>query len=234
MVRSRIKQACAAAARDPAEVTLIGACKKQPVERIAATVAAGLRHLGANYVQEAREAQQRLAELLDGTHPSDGVEPCRWHLIGHLQRNKAAAAVELFHQIDSVDSPALVEALGRRSEGAQCELDICLQVNLSGEGSKSGVDRRDLSSLLAACGAWPRLHVIGLMTMPAPDPDPAAAAGPFAQLRELRDTLSTQRGGESLRHLNMGMSEDLEVAIAEGATLVRVGRDLFGERPAPQ
>lgn len=223
-IRARIEAACQRAGRDPAEVTIVGACKRQPVERIAATVMAGVGELGENYVQAARDVRPAVEALLVGR----GVAPPRWRMIGHLQRNKARLAVEVFDAIDTVDRPALARELDKRAAGRTAPLDVCLQIDLSGEAQKSGAAPEDAGALLAACAACPRLRVVGLMTMP--EADPARARKAFARLRALRDTLRDAPGGESLRELSMGMSGDYEVAVEEGATRVRIGTALFGER----
>lgn len=225
-VRSRIDAACRRAGRDPAAVTLVGACKRQPAERIAAAVIAGVTELGENYVQGARDSAREVATLL--AHA--GVEAPRWRMIGHLQRNKAKLAVDLFAAIDTVDRDALAIELDRRAAERERRLEVCLQIDLSGEPGKSGIPPERAADLLAACAPLAQLRVVGLMTMPAAEPDRARAA--FARLRALRDTLRHAPGGESLVDLNMGMSGDFEIAIEEGATLIRVGTALFGERRA--
>ncbi len=230
-IRSRIERACATAGRNPAEVSLVGACKRQPADRIAALVCAGLSELGENYVQSAITTQAELgAHLRDHFGEASAPTP-RWRMIGHLQRNKAAQAVETFGAVDSVDSARLARALATRAREAGTVLDICLQVNLSGEKSKSGCAEEEVGGLFAACAELSELRVVGLMTLPAPGSGPEDARPAFARLRALRDTLSREPGGADLHHLNMGMSRDLEIAIEEGSTLVRVGTDLFGERP---
>ncbi|MBW2282594.1 MAG: YggS family pyridoxal phosphate-dependent enzyme [Deltaproteobacteria bacterium] len=231
-VQARIRAACERAERDPAELTLVGACKRQPLERIAAAVCAGVTSLGENYVQEARAKQNALTDLLARHCAPDTAPNPEWRLIGHLQRNKARHAVTLFCAVDSVDRPELARELDKRAGAAGTRIDLCLQVNLSGEASKSGTREADLPELLAACEGLEHVRVIGLMTMPAPSADPEVGRGTFARLRALRDTLSREPGGAGLTALNMGMSGDFEVAIEEGATLVRIGSALFGERPA--
>ena len=229
-LRARIAGACTRAGRDPSEIILVGACKRQPVERIAAVVCAGLDQLGENYVQAAQATQAALRACLEAHFPAAPVPQPSWRMIGHLQRNKASQAVDVFGCVDTVDNPRLARALAGRAEAAGVELEICLQVNLSGESTKSGCSEAELEDLLSACSALPALRVVGLMTMPAPGPAPESARDTFARLRGLRDTLQLEPGGTGLQHLNMGMSADLEVAIEEGATVVRVGSDLFGER----
>ena len=227
-VHERIERACASAGRSPSEITLVGACKRQPVDRIAAAVCAGLRELGENYVQAAETARPLLEKRL-GEHFGEAPAPCPgWRMIGHLQRNKAAAAAKVFSAVDTVDTGRLARALAGRAEALGGIMEVCLQVNLTGEPSKSGCSEENLSELLADCLGLPGLRLVGLMTLPPADPEAARSA--FARLRDLRDTLSKTPGARTLRHLNMGMSGDLEVAIEEGATVVRVGTDLFGER----
>ena len=229
-VQARMRAACERVGRDPAEVTLVGACKRQPLERIAAAVCAGVGSLGENYVQEARATQDALAELLARHTAPDPAPLPEWRLIGHLQSNKARQAVTLFRAVDTVDRAKLARELDKRAAAEGTRLDLCLQVNLSGEASKSGTREDALPDLLAACEGLEHVRVVGLMTMPAPDPDPEAARPTFARLRTLRDTLSREPGGEALHALNRGMSGDSEVAIEEGATMVRVGTALFGPR----
>ncbi len=222
-VRSRIERAAARADRDPAGVCLIGASKRQPLDRIAAALACGLKDLGENYVQEAVRKQRELREH----HPE---LTARWHGIGALQRNKAREAIDCFDLIHSVDRPSLAESLSKAAEKAGTTARVLLQVNLSGETSKAGAAEPDLPALLAFAVALPALCPIGLMTLPAPSDDPEAARPAFARLRELRDMLREGAGGGHLTELSMGMSGDLEVAVEEGATMVRVGTALFGER----
>jgi pyridoxal phosphate enzyme (YggS family) len=232
-IRERISRACRRASRSPEEITLVGACKRQPLPRIAAGVCAGVTELGENYVQEARDKQAALAELLRAQHGSTPIPALRWRMIGHLQRNKARRVIGLFDCIDTVDRLSLARELDKRLAATEDTLDVCVQVNLSREEQKAGVAPEDLPALLAACGDLRHLRVVGLMTMPAANPDPQASRSTFAQLRELRDTLSHGPGGEQLSELNMGMSGDFEVAIEEGSTLVRVGTALYGAREQP-
>jgi len=225
-VRQRIRSAAESAGRDPVGITLVGVCKRQSAERIAAAVRAGVLELGENYVQEARDKQLKLEELLSGYR---GPRP-RWRMIGRLQRNKVRAAVKLFQAVDSVDRAELAGELDRRAGLLGRRLDLCLQVDLSDEPQKGGVPPQAIPPLLAHCRVLDHLRVVGLMTIPAADPDPEASRRIFAKLRELRDTLRGAPGSEHLGELSMGMSADLEVAIQEGATLVRVGTALFGAR----
>jgi pyridoxal phosphate enzyme (YggS family) len=229
-VRERLASACARAGREPSEVTLVGVSKRQHPARIAAAVRAGVRHLGENYVQELRDKRPLVEQLLAGHHP-----PPRWRMIGSLQRNKVRHAIELFDAVETIDREKLARELDRRLATARVSepMEVCLQVNLSGEEQKGGVSEQELPALLEACAPLSQLRVVGLMTIPAPSQDPEATRPVFAHLRQLRDTLRQEPGGENLRELSMGMSSDFEQAIEEGATLVRVGTAVFGPRPPP-
>jgi pyridoxal phosphate enzyme (YggS family) len=220
----QVMDAIAAAARrvgrDPANIRLVGAAKLVSVDRLRPIVAAGLAIIGENYLQEAK-AKIAALDL-----------PVSWHFIGHLQTNKAAAAVKLFDLIHSVDRPALAQALDRAADRLGKVQDILLEVNIAGEASKSGVAPEDAPSLLHTCAQLPHLRVRGLMTMPPWRPDPEDVRPYFRRLRELRDHLLTfNLPGVALPELSMGMSDDFAVAIEEGATLVRIGTALFGPRP---
>ncbi len=237
-VREQIAAACARAGRHPSQVQLVGVSKRQPAERIALAVRAGVEMLGENFVQEVRDKQPLVHGLVadplalpDG--PSQGAAAMpRWRMIGRLQRNKAKLAVDLFDAIDSVDRLSLATELDRRARAAGKSLDICLQVDLSGEDQKGGAAPDAVGELLAACAELASLRVVGLMAIPAATSDPETTRPLFARLRELRDCLSAAPGGERLRELSMGMSSDFEIAVEEGATLVRVGTALFGPRPS--
>jgi len=220
-LRARIDAAARRAGRDPANVRLVGAAKRQPIDAIAAAVRAGLRDVGANYVQEAVAQRSALADDLGPALAS----ALTWHGIGHLQRNKAREAAACFDWIHGVDGAPLAAALAKRAGEAGRTCTVLLQVNLSGEATKSGVAEAELPALLDATRALPHLRVAGLMTMPAPAPDPEPARPVFARLRELARR-------HELTELSMGMSDDFEVAIEEGATLVRIGTALFGARSA--
>jgi PLP dependent protein len=205
--------------RDPETVRLVGASKTVSVERVRQAVAAGLTILGENYLQEARD---KIAAL---------DLPVSWHFIGHLQSNKAAAAVKLFELIHSVDRPSLAQALDNAAAKLHKVQDILLEVNLAQEATKSGVRPEVLEDLLRLCAALPNLRVRGLMTMPPWFDDPEKVRPYFRALQQARDHLqSLQLPGVELAELSMGMSGDFQVAIEEGATLVRLGTALFGAR----
>jgi len=223
-IRERIAAACRRAGRDPGEVRIVGACKRQPLSRIAAAVAAGVDELGHNYVQEARDVRPAVEALL----AERGLPAPRWRMIGHLQRNKARQAVQLFDAVDTLDRASLAIELDKRAAATGVRLEVSLQVHLSDEPTKSGVTPDEAPALLEACASLEHLRATGLMTMPAADPDAARQA--FRQLRDLRDTLRAAPGGGSLESLDMGMSGDFETAVEEGATRVRIGTALFGER----
>ena len=220
-VRSRIASAAQRSGRTSDDVQLIAVSKTHPPEFVSEAIAAGVTDLGENRVQEADE---KIGEV--------GREAARWHLIGHLQSNKARRAVELFDVIHSLDSIALARKLDRACQDLQRdELPVLIQVDLGHEATKSGVDENELPQLIEAVISCERLSLSGLMTLPPFFDDPELTRPFFAQLRELRDRYSSQgafgkRGGE----LSMGMTHDFEVAIEEGATMVRVGTAIFGER----
>jgi pyridoxal phosphate enzyme (YggS family) len=223
-IQERIAQAAQRVGRRPTDVRLVAVSKRQPVERIAAAVRAGVRDLGENRVQEARDKRDAVLAAI-GAAP----EP-RWHLIGSLQRNKAGLATGLFDSVESVDRASLAASLASHAEAAGRRLPVLLQVNISREPQKAGVAPERAAALLAACREHASLELVGLMAIPAATREPEASRPAFAQLRALRDTLREQPGGESLCALSMGMSGDFEVAIEEGATSVRIGTALFGER----
>ena len=228
-VLERIRGAAERAGRRPDEVTLIGVAKKQPLPRILSSIAAGVHVLGQSYLQEARDIRPEVESALAGDPAAKHIR-LEWRMVGRLQRNKAALAARLFDAIESVDRPALVETLSRRAESGGRALDVLLQVSLCGEPQKGGCEADDLPALIEQVEACEALRLRGLMTVPAASDDPETARPVFRRLRELRDRLAAERQGIDLGTLSMGMSADLEVAVEEGATLVRVGTALFGER----
>ncbi len=216
-IRERVARAAEAAGRSPSAVRIIAVTKTKPASMIAEAFAAGLTDVGENYVQEA--AGKRAALQV----------PLTWHMIGHLQRNKARRAVELFDVIQSVDSIELAAALQRHAANAGRTLPVLLEVNLGGEDTKSGIAPDGADRLLERLAAMDALSVRGLMTIPPPEPGEARAV--FRGLRVLLDRLRCNAPpNASLEELSMGMTDDFEVAIAEGATMVRIGRAIFGER----
>jgi len=207
------------AGRDPATVQVIAVSKTKPVTLIEQVIAAGARQLGENYVQE---AAGKIGQV---------TAPVRWHLIGHLQRNKAARAVELFDVIQTLDSVALGRALARHGERRGRPVHVLIEVNVGGERTKSGVVPAAVEAVLEALAAERWLQIDGLMTVPPPAIVAEVARPHFRALRALRDRLVARAAANApLRELSMGMSDDFEVAIEEGATMVRIGRAIFGER----
>lgn len=215
IVRARIGAAAHRAHRDPASIRLVLASKTQTPEAIHAAYDAGARDFGENYVQEAVAKRAALA----------GLEEIRWHLIGHLQTNKVKLAAGAFVLIHTVDSIRVAEALARVQPTPKVR--ALIEVNLGAEASKTGVAAGGVEAILDA--ARDKIEIAGLMTIPPPAPRAEAARPYFARLRELRDRLAIG-SGLALSELSMGMTDDFEVAIEEGATIVRIGRAVFGER----
>lgn len=220
-VHSRIASACMAAGRPVQSVTLLAVSKTFGVDAIAEAHAAGQRRFGENYVQEAIE---KVAAL-------EGLEPRpEWHLIGPLQSNKTRVVAELFDWVQTVDRIKIAERLSALRPPALAPLSVCLQVNVSGEARKSGLAPGEVGAVAHAVAALPRLRLRGLMAIPEVTGDVAAQRRPFRALRGLFDQLRGE--GLALDTLSAGMSDDLEAAILEGATMVRVGSAIFGRRPA--
>ncbi len=209
-VRERIARACMRAGRSPEEVTLVAVTKGVEPEKIIEAFEAGIREFGENRVQE----MERKMESLRGIR-----EAARWHMVGHLQTNKVKKALELFDTIQSVDSVKLAEAINRR---AQRKVPVFIQVNVSGEPTKFGFSPQELPSALERIKSLSNLEIRGLMTIAPLTDDEKILREVFRKLRELRDAFG-------LEHLSMGMSNDFEIAVEEGATIVRIGRAIFGE-----
>jgi len=231
-VRGRIARAAERAGRDPSGVKLVGVAKRQPLDRILATIRAGLSVLGENFVQEARETRERIeAELARaGELPK---APLEWRLVGRLQRNKAAEAVRLFDAIESVDRVELVAPLAKHAAAGARILDVLVQVNVGDEPQKGGAAFAEVPALLRAIGACPSLRLRGLMAVPPATDDAEAVRPYFRALRTAREGWAADFPSLAGGDLSMGMSGDFEVAIEEGATLVRVGTALFGPRRDP-
>jgi pyridoxal phosphate enzyme (YggS family) len=221
-LQERIAAAARRAGRRSDEITLIGVAKTQPAEAIRAAYEAGLRHFGENRVQEWEGKRAALGDL-------QGI----WHLVGHLQSNKAVRAAGLFHSVDSVDDFALAERLARAREGPSDarKLRVLLEVRVEEEESKSGVKVEETAALAERVVALSQLDLAGLMCIPPFLEDTEKVRPYFRRLRELRDSLARKIGRE-LPVLSMGMSHDFEVAVEEGATEVRVGTAIFGSRAA--
>jgi pyridoxal phosphate enzyme (YggS family) len=217
-VRARIRAAAERAGRDPGEVRLLAVSKRQGIEAIREAHAAGQRSFGENYVQEALEKMAALPNL--------GIE---WHHIGRIQANKTRQIAEHFDWVHGLADPAHARRLSDQRPAAQAPLKVCIQVNLDQESSKAGVRPEAAADLLHVCAALPGIEVRGLMTLPAPAEGESAQRAPFRALRLLRDRLATPE--LPLACLSMGMSDDLEAAILEGATIIRIGTAVFGPRP---
>lgn len=218
-VRERIAAVARAAGRDPAGITLVGVAKAQPPAVLRAALAAGLQDLGENYLQEAREHNAALG----------GAAAC-WHFIGALQGNKTRPVAELFDWVHTLDRLRIAERLSAQRPAGRPPLEVCIQVRLADEPGKAGVTPAALPELAAAVAVLPRLRLRGLMCLPPAEHDPVRQRHWFRALRQLRDQLNGS--GHRLDALSMGMSDDFESAIAEGATHVRLGTILFGARGA--
>lgn len=216
-VAARIREAAQAAGRNPETVGLLAVSKTQPAAAIREAHTAGLSDFGENYLQEALEKQAELTDL-----------PLRWHFIGPIQSNKTKSIAEHFDWVHSVDRLKIAQRLSNQRPADLPPLNVCLQVNVSGEASKSGCSPAEVPELASAIAALPRLRLRGLMAIPEPTDDPTEQQAAFARLRQLQEQLGTD-----LDCLSMGMSQDLEAAIAEGATWVRIGTALFGARVYP-
>lgn len=217
-VHQRIEQACRACERDPAEVELVAVSKRKPAEAVREAYQAGHVLMGENRVQEVVVKQPELPGSI------------RWHLIGHLQTNKVKQAIQCrFELIHSIDSLKLLDAVNRHAGEAGWTQPILLQVNVAGDAAKFGFEPEEVPSVLEHLNTCRHLDVQGLMTLPPLTRDPEEAGPFFAGLRELRDRAAAD-SGFPMPHLSMGMSRDMEVAVREGATLVRVGTDIFGAR----
>ncbi len=219
-IRERIAQAAYRVGRRSEEVRIVAAAKGQGRRKIEEALDAGIRLIGHNYLQEAARET-----------PVNQRSDSEFHMIGHLQRNKAGKAVELFHVIQTVDDERLAIALDRRAASLGRTIGVLIQVNLSGEPQKSGIGQEKVEPLVEAIRGLSSLDLRGLMTMPPFFDDPDRARPYFAQLRELRDTLVLSKTLlPDMTELSMGMTGDFEVAVEEGATLVRIGTALFGQR----
>jgi pyridoxal phosphate enzyme (YggS family) len=218
-VRQRIAQAAAQHGRDPAGIELLAVSKTFDADAVRAAYAAGQRAFGESYVQEAIDKIAVLADL---------PEPIRWHFIGPLQSNKTRQVAAHFDWVHAIDRLKIAERLSEQRPAGLPPLQVCVQVNISGEESKSGVAPDAVAELAHAVAALPNLQLRGLMAIPAPSEDPDQLRAPFARLAALAEALRAE--GLAIDTLSMGMSDDLDAAIAEGATLVRVGTAIFGAR----
>ena len=223
-VRSRLAEALNEAGRPASDARLLAVSKTKPAALVREAWHLGQREFGENYVQEALEKQAELADL-------DGIV---WHFIGPLQSNKTRDVAEHFAWVHSVDRAKIARRLNDQRPEGMPPLEICLQVNISDEASKSGVSLAELPALAEAVLQLPRLRLRGLMAIPAPAEGIAAQRAPFARLREALEALRERFPEAPLDTLSMGMTGDLEAAVQEGATLVRVGTAIFGEREPPR
>jgi len=216
-VQKRIKSACNKAGRKPEEILLTAVTKTVSAERIQEGIREGLSHFGENYIQE---AQKKIEYLNQGT----------WHFIGHLQSNKAKLALKLFSMIETLDSQNLAQELNRQALQAEKTIEVLIQVNEAEESSKSGITPELAPNLLKESLAWPALRIRGFMTIPPYDPDPEKSRPWYRSLFRHREKWQQQFPEIELTHLSMGMSHDFEVAIEEGATIIRVGTAIWGAR----
>ena len=247
-VRCRIAAAAEAAGRHAEDIRLIAVSKAFPPQAIQAAAICGQRAFGENYAQEAAEKIAALGSWLSEARSEPGIQggtsgtdpraapleqrqrlDLEWHFIGPIQSNKTKLLAEHFHWVQSLDRARVAQRLSDQRPLQLPPLQVCIQVNVSGETSKSGVDPSALVELVRQVEVLPRLQLRGLMTVPEPSPDANAVRRQFRLLRQLRNDLGAR--GFALDTLSMGMSDDLDVAIAEGATMVRVGRAIFGDRP---
>lgn len=217
-VRARIANAAAQCGRSVDSITLVGVGKAQPAERLRAAAAAGLEHIGESYVQEALGKLESLADLT-----------LTWHFIGQIQTNKTRAIAARFDWVHGVDRLRHAQRLAEQRPYHAPPLNVCVQVNIAGEPTKGGIAPQEAPALAAAIAALPRLKLRGLMCIPPAEPDPARQRHWFGEVRRLFESLNAR--GAALDTLSMGMSADLEAAVLEGATMVRIGTALFGPRP---
>jgi PLP dependent protein len=217
-VRARIAAAAQRAGRDPAEVSLIAISKGTPAAGVDAAIAAGVENIGENRVQEAADKQRQVTNI------------ARWHLVGHLQTNKAARAARLCDVVHSVDSRRVADALSANRPAGRDPMVVLLEVELTGLPTRFGVPEADVESVIHQLVNVPAIHLMGLMTIAPHAEDPEGARPFFTRLRHLRDHMQ-HVSGWALPELSMGMSDDYEVAVEEGATMVRIGRAIFGSRP---
>jgi len=223
LIRDRISSAAHRASRNPDDIALMAVCKTFPAEAIVEAYAGSQRLFGENRVQEFAEKFPAVATLPDA----------HFHMIGHLQSNKAAKALEIFHAVDSLDSAKLAQRLNNAAQELDKALDALIEINVGGEEAKSGLapDSPEIEAILSQAPEWKHLKIRGLMTVPPFTDDPEGARPYFRQLRELRDSLAARNyPNVTLGVLSMGMSHDFEVAIEEGSTCVRIGTAIFGER----
>ena len=227
-INQRIANAAARSNRTPDSIGLVAVTKGRSISEMQTVLAAGVTDIGENRVQEAQQKYTSVNLLGDTTVPVQNNKTCQWHLIGHLQRNKVKTALEMFSLIHSVDSLRLLAEIARRSEERTQQTDVLIQVNTTREASKYGLDADDLFEFMENAQAYPSAHIVGLMTMGQLSASPDTNRPAFALLRSLAEKIEAQKFPEvTMRYLSMGMTNDFEVAIEEGANLVRIGRAIF-------
>ena len=225
-INERIARAAERSHRTPDSIELVAVTKGRSVPEMQAVLDAGVTNIGENRIQEAQQKYAAVNATLINAVPAR--ETCRWHLIGHLQRNKVKVALQMFSLIHSVDSLRLLAEIARRFEAQAQRIDVLIQVNTTRETSKYGLDAEDLLAFMEAAQTYPRANIVGLMTMGQLSPSPEANRSAFALLKSLAEKIETQQfPGVTMQYLSMGMTNDFEVAIEEGANLVRIGRAIF-------
>ncbi|MCK9275373.1 MAG: YggS family pyridoxal phosphate-dependent enzyme [Syntrophales bacterium] len=218
-IRERINDAAYRSDRNPDDIKLMAVTKTVECGRIIEAVESGIDIIGENYIQEARRKIEKLGKEV------------KWHMIGHLQSNKAKYAVRLFDMVHSVDRIELAQEIDRRAKSAGTVMKILIEVNLSGEVAKSGIVKENLFQFVQTIASFKNLSLLGLMTMPPWSDDPENSRPFFSELRRLRDAVACRCiEGVSMNELSMGMSDDYQIAVEEGSTIVRIGRAIFGER----
>lgn len=227
-INERIANAAERSKRTLDSITIVAVTKGRSVGEIQTVLSAGATDIGENRVQEAQQKYASVNSYADTADSDPGDDTCRWHLIGHLQRNKVKTALEMFSLIHSVDSLRLFAEIARRSEQRSQQTDVLIQVNTTREASKHGLAADDLLQFIEDAQAYPAAHIVGLMTMGQLTPSPDANRPAFALLRSLAEKVEAQKfPGVTMKYLSMGMTNDFEVAVQEGANLVRIGRAIF-------
>ena len=228
IINQRIANAAARSNRTPDSVGLVAVTKGRSISEMQTVLAAGVTDIGENRVQEAQQKYAAVNLFGDTTASVPTHKTCQWHLIGHLQRNKVKTALEMFSLIHSVDSLRLLTEIARRSEERTQQTNVLIQVNTTREASKYGLDADELLEFMENAQAYPSVHIVGLMTMGQLSSSSDANRPAFALLRSLAEKIEAQKfPGVTMQYLSMGMTNDFEVAIEEGANLVRIGRAIF-------
>ena len=227
-INERIARAAERSNRTPDAVELVAVTKGRSISEMQAVLAAGVTNIGENRVQEAQQKYASVNFGIDAGRSEPADKTCRWHLVGHLQRNKVKTALDMFSLIHSVDSLRLLAEIARRAEGQTRQIEVLIQVNTTRETSKYGLNAEDLLAFIADAQAYPTANIIGLMTMGQLSTSPDANRPAFALLRTLAAKVEAEGfPGVTMQYLSMGMTNDFEVAIEEGANLVRIGRAIF-------